>query len=597
MSLVQARRQMKYLMVLVWMFIAIFVLGAAFMYGGSGRSSRGGAGTSEGLFAKINGHEVSMQDYKRSLDSMRQQFTMMGGAGRSVSLEQQQDLPRYAYDQILREYTQAEAAEANGVQVSEGDAGAEIEKRVQQRLDQLKVGSTPEQIEQMKGALLNVFSTDDVRRELLSQRFTDKMTQEARPVEIKVAHILIKPEGRTEAQALKLAKDIARRARAGEDFAKLATQFSDDQGTKVNGGVLGWVSAQPPNPDPKSKTGPNPEDAGHWVPEFTAASLRLSKSRPISEPTRSTFGYHVIKYIQERDFQPKLDTSSKDPKAIAAAVDPKKKAEAIDAYKKAAGQAIADGTFSDYKTRAEVQAYSPWLKGYLAEEEAKKAPAPMPNPKDKTAKPPTDADRYGPAIAQYQAAMTANGPEVDAGLAYKLGKLYAKVDQPQKAIELYKSWEKRGGGPEMYVAEGEAQEKLKDKTAALAAYQEAMTETYNNPEVMRTLVEKFKGLQRTDLADKAAAKQAEQQKVVDAQRAEEEKQRNAMFSTQMKTAMKGLKTGKKSKAPASQTIQVKTGDVDPKTGKPKILSVKPVPGSASDDKKAPTAAEKKPAGP
>jgi parvulin-like peptidyl-prolyl isomerase len=63
--------------------------------------------------------------------------------------------------------------------------------------------------------------------------------------EVQLAHILIAlPERPTDAElgaARAKAADIVTRARAGEDFAKLAAQYSDDTATKDTGGDLGWV--------------------------------------------------------------------------------------------------------------------------------------------------------------------------------------------------------------------------------------------------------------------------------------------------------------------------------------------------------------------
>jgi len=54
-------------------------------------------------------------------------------------------------------------------------------------------------------------------------------------------HILVQPsEIRTENQAKDLIDNIYERIKAGEDFKQLARQFSEDPGTKMDGGELGW---------------------------------------------------------------------------------------------------------------------------------------------------------------------------------------------------------------------------------------------------------------------------------------------------------------------------------------------------------------------
>jgi len=95
-------------------------------------------------------------------------------------------------------------------------------------------------------------------------------------------HILIQQNTlRTDEQARLTARDIYNRLQAGEDFAKLAKEYSDDPGSKNNGGDLGF---QPP---------------GVFVPEF---QIRLDQLKPeeISPPFRTQFGWHIAGLIERR---------------------------------------------------------------------------------------------------------------------------------------------------------------------------------------------------------------------------------------------------------------------------------------------------------
>ncbi len=100
--------------------------------------------------------------------------------------------------------------------------------------------------------------------------------------ETKARHILIQTSTiRDEDQARLLARDLHQRIVGGEDFAKLAMEFSDDGGSKNSGGDLGWT---PP---------------GVFVPEFQAEVDQLKKDE-ISNPIRTQFGWHIIQVLDRR---------------------------------------------------------------------------------------------------------------------------------------------------------------------------------------------------------------------------------------------------------------------------------------------------------
>lgn len=100
--------------------------------------------------------------------------------------------------------------------------------------------------------------------------------------EIQARHILLQESTlRTEEQSQVQARDLHARLQKGEDFAKLANEFSDDPGSRNNGGDLGW---QPP---------------GVFVPEFQAVLDSLQPNE-ISAPFRTQFGWHIAQVLDRR---------------------------------------------------------------------------------------------------------------------------------------------------------------------------------------------------------------------------------------------------------------------------------------------------------
>jgi peptidyl-prolyl cis-trans isomerase SurA len=101
--------------------------------------------------------------------------------------------------------------------------------------------------------------------------------------EINLAHILIAlPENATEAQVAAgraKAQRALDRARAGEDFAKLAREFSDAAGAAANGGVIGMRTAD------------------RYPPIFVQATQSVAPGG-VSDIVRSSAGFHIIKVVE-----------------------------------------------------------------------------------------------------------------------------------------------------------------------------------------------------------------------------------------------------------------------------------------------------------
>jgi peptidyl-prolyl cis-trans isomerase D len=101
-------------------------------------------------------------------------------------------------------------------------------------------------------------------------------------IERHAAHIMIEvSKQRDDAQAKALLASIQEKLKAGEDFAKLAAQYSDDVGSKTNGGDLG-VST------------------GDAFPEQFEAALGKLAVGQVSEPVKSESGYHLIKLVEQQ---------------------------------------------------------------------------------------------------------------------------------------------------------------------------------------------------------------------------------------------------------------------------------------------------------
>lgn len=102
---------------------------------------------------------------------------------------------------------------------------------------------------------------------------------------VRTSHILITvPDGATAEQdhlARQRAESILARLKKGEDFAKLAKEYSTDI-TASQGGDVGLT--------PK----------GQLAPEYEDAAFALSVGGVVREPVRTRFGYHIIKVTEKK---------------------------------------------------------------------------------------------------------------------------------------------------------------------------------------------------------------------------------------------------------------------------------------------------------
>jgi foldase protein PrsA len=125
-------------------------------------------------------------------------------------------------------------------------------------------------------------SDDEVKKS-----YDDKLKADPHAFDVAtVSHILIalkdpsdptgQKELRTKEQALARAQEVKGKLDAGGDFAALAKEYSDDPGSKDQGGQYKDV------------------DINQWVPEFknAAATLPIGK---ISDPVETQYGYHVMR--------------------------------------------------------------------------------------------------------------------------------------------------------------------------------------------------------------------------------------------------------------------------------------------------------------
>ncbi len=155
---------------------------------------------------------------------------------------------------------------------------------------------TPEQlsVEYVELSLADMAKKVAVTDEKLKAFYEEQKDQYTTPERRKISHILFLVNDKTTDQAaLEKAKNAKQELLAGKDFAQLASTLSDDKATAKTGGDLGLFTT------------------GVMEKSFEAAVTAL-KMGELSEPIKSSFGYHLIKVTELAPAQIKPFDSVKD---------------------------------------------------------------------------------------------------------------------------------------------------------------------------------------------------------------------------------------------------------------------------------------------
>ncbi|MET7016412.1 peptidylprolyl isomerase PrsA [Bacillus mycoides] len=160
--------------------------------------------------------------------------------------------------------------------VSDEEAKKQVEAAKEQMGDKFKVA-----LEQVglknEDELKERMKPEIALEKAIRATVTDKDVKDNHKPEMKVSHILVKDE--------KTAKEVKEKINNGEDFAALAKQYSEDTGSKEQGGEIAGFAP------------------GQTVKEFEEAAYKLDAGQ-VSEPIKTSYGYHIIKVTDKKELKP-----------------------------------------------------------------------------------------------------------------------------------------------------------------------------------------------------------------------------------------------------------------------------------------------------
>lgn len=219
--------------------------------------------------AIVNGQPIPLQEYEAqvamAINALSQQSTEPQTEEAKAALLTQ--LRRQILDALIDQALIEQAAAREGIAISEERVEAEMARLIGD--DTAKF----EEWLQANGMTRDSFKAQ-LKQQLLSAAFQEHVINAQSPIveQVHARHILLLSEEEAMEVFLKL--------RAGENFAALAKQYSQDRSTKDNGGDLGFFPR------------------GVMPPEIEAVAFGLSPGQT-SGIIKTSFGYHIVEVVEK----------------------------------------------------------------------------------------------------------------------------------------------------------------------------------------------------------------------------------------------------------------------------------------------------------
>jgi foldase protein PrsA len=252
---------------------------AALTAAGCGGSSKA---LGSGDIAVVCGNHVKQADFEMLL---KQEKAQLGGKLPKLGTTQYEQMKQQLLQILTQKAAYQHKADQMGIKVTDAAVKTQFDQIVQQQSG----GKKDAFLKQIaKSGLTEKDADEIIRFNLVEQKLKERITKNVTVTDAEVrayfaknkaqydqkeqrsvAHILVKSKA--------LADKIEAQLKAGADFAKLAKKYSTDTQSAQAGGALTDVK-------------------GSFVPQFEAVAFKL-KTGEISAPTKSQFGYHIIKAL------------------------------------------------------------------------------------------------------------------------------------------------------------------------------------------------------------------------------------------------------------------------------------------------------------
>ncbi|MAL64600.1 MAG: hypothetical protein CMF94_00705 [Candidatus Marinimicrobia bacterium] len=219
------------------------------------------------------------------------------------NIDKVKDLEKSILESMVDQKIILKKAELDSVVVEENEVDLALNQQVETLINQ---AGSKEKAEEMLGQSIKSFRREfwyEMRDRLVSEKYQQQLINNVKvsrldvlafyntykdslptiPLKAKIRHCLIKvkPSEYSKETSLQTLKNIKTKIEQGDSFSELAKEFSEDPGSKSNGGDLGWVTR------------------GSLVKSFETAAF-TSPLNQITDPVETEFGFHLIETLEKK---------------------------------------------------------------------------------------------------------------------------------------------------------------------------------------------------------------------------------------------------------------------------------------------------------
>jgi parvulin-like peptidyl-prolyl isomerase len=276
--------------------ISLATLGLAAVFALSACGGSDGGSVPDDAVAVVGGTEIARSELQELVDQAKKTYEAQDQQFPTAGTPEYKNVQAQYVKFLVQREQFAQEAEELGIEVTDKDVDAEVEKFIDSRFE----GKRAAYLKALKAqGFTEEALRETLRASVLAQKLFDEITKDVDVPEADIAayyqanqasygspesrvvrHVLVAEKNGEEVDYAKSKTEADRlyaELKGGADFAALAKAESDDPSAQQNSGKLTITR-------------------GQTVPEFDKAAFEL-KVGAISEPVKTSYGYHVIEAL------------------------------------------------------------------------------------------------------------------------------------------------------------------------------------------------------------------------------------------------------------------------------------------------------------